>query len=43
MGQGLVGLLVTGLLKANGARVMAVDLAESRREHASAMGAERVV
>ena len=43
MGQGLVGLLVTGLLKANGARVMAVDLDESRREHASAMGAERVV
>ena len=43
MGQGLVGLLVTGLLKANGARVMAVDLEESRRAHASAMGAERVV
>ena len=43
MGQGLVGLLVTALLKANGARVMAVDLDESRRTHASAMGAERVV
>jgi predicted dehydrogenase/threonine dehydrogenase-like Zn-dependent dehydrogenase len=43
MGQGLVGLLVTALLKANGARVMAVDLVESRRAHASAMGAERVV
>ncbi len=43
MGQGLVGLLVTGLLKANGARVMAMDLDESRREHASAMGAERVL
>ncbi|MDP7013216.1 MAG: bi-domain-containing oxidoreductase [Verrucomicrobiota bacterium] len=43
MGQGLVGLLVTALLKANGARVMAVDLDESRRAHASAMGAERVV
>ena len=43
MGQGLVGLLVTGLLRANGARVMAVDLDESRRAHASAMGAERVV
>ena len=42
MGQGLVGLLVTGLLKANGARVMAMDLDESRREHASAMGAEGV-
>jgi len=43
MGQGLIGLLVTALLKANGARVMAVDLDESRRSHASAMGAERVV
>ena len=43
MGQGLIGLLVTGLLRANGARVMAVDLDESRRAHASAMGAERVV
>ena len=43
MGQGLVGLLVTGLLRANGARVLAVDLDESRRDHASAMGAERVV
>ncbi|MFL3667387.1 MAG: zinc-binding alcohol dehydrogenase, partial [Verrucomicrobiota bacterium] len=43
MGQGLVGLLVTGLLKANGARVMAVDLDELRREQSSAMGAERVV
>ncbi|GIT78057.1 MAG: hypothetical protein Ct9H300mP32_4390 [Verrucomicrobiota bacterium] len=36
MGQGLIGLLVTGLLRANGARVMAVDLDESRRAHASA-------
>jgi len=43
MGQGLVGLLVTGLLRANGARVMAVDLDESRRAYAEAMGAERVV
>ena len=43
MGQGLVGLLVTGLLKANGARVMAVDLDDSRRAFCKAMGAERVV
>ena len=43
MGQGLVGLLVTGLLKSNGARVMAVDLDESRRKYSEAMGAERVV
>jgi len=43
MGQGLVGLLVTGLLKANGARVMAVDLDKSRRPYSEAMGAERVV
>ena len=43
MGQGLVGLLVTGLLKANGARVMAVDLDDSRRAFSKAMGAERVV
>ena len=43
MGQGLVGLLVTGLLKANGARVMAVDLDKSRRSYSEAMGAERVV
>ena len=43
MGQGLVGLLVTGLLKANGARVMAVDLDKSRRSFSEAMGAERVV
>lgn len=43
MGQGLVGLLVTNLLAANGARVMAVDLAESRRPFCEAMGAEKVV
>ena len=43
MGQGLVGLLVTNLLAANGCRVMAVDLAPSRRPFAEAMGAERVV
>jgi predicted dehydrogenase/threonine dehydrogenase-like Zn-dependent dehydrogenase len=43
MGQGLVGLLVTNLLAASGCRVMAVDLAPSRRPFAEAMGAERVV
>ncbi|MFN7139949.1 MAG: bi-domain-containing oxidoreductase [Limisphaerales bacterium] len=43
MGQGLVGLLVTNLLHANGARVMAVDLQSSRRPFAQALGAEKVV
>ncbi|MBN2506247.1 MAG: bi-domain-containing oxidoreductase [Verrucomicrobia bacterium] len=43
MGQGLIGLLVTGLLRANGVRVMAVDVAEPRRALCEAMGAERVV
>jgi predicted dehydrogenase/threonine dehydrogenase-like Zn-dependent dehydrogenase len=43
MGQGLVGLLVTNLLAAAGARVMAVDLQEARRPFALTMGAERVV
>jgi len=43
MGQGLVGLLVTALLRADGARVMAADLAPSRQPFAEAMGAERVV
>jgi predicted dehydrogenase/threonine dehydrogenase-like Zn-dependent dehydrogenase len=43
MGQGLVGLLVTALLRANGARVLAVDLAAARKPFADAMGAERVV
>ena len=43
MGQGLVGLLVTNLLAASGARVMAVDLAPARRSFCEAMGAERVV
>ncbi|MBL9135795.1 MAG: bi-domain-containing oxidoreductase [Verrucomicrobiales bacterium] len=43
LGQGLVGLLVTNLLHANGCRVMAVDLAEPRRATAAAVGAERVV
>lgn len=43
MGQGLVGLLATSLLKASGARVMAADFVPSRLEAAAAMGAERVV
>lgn len=43
MGQGLVGLLITGFLRASGARVMAVDLLPNRRKAAEAMGAERVV
>ena len=43
MGQGLIGLLVTGLLRADGARVMAVDLAPAREPFARALGAERVV
>ncbi len=43
IGQGLVGLLVTNLLAANGARVMAMDVAEARRDPALALGAERVV
>jgi predicted dehydrogenase/threonine dehydrogenase-like Zn-dependent dehydrogenase len=41
VGQGLVGLLVTGLLRANGARVLALDLNAMRQSFASAMGAER--
>ena len=43
MGQGLVGLFVTALLRADGARVMAVDLAAARIPFAEAMGAEKVV
>lgn len=42
-GQGLVGLLITALLRANGARVMAVDLAPARKVFAEAMGAEKFV
>ena len=42
-GQGLVGLLITSLLRANGVRVMAVDLAPARRPFCEAMGAEKVV
>jgi predicted dehydrogenase/threonine dehydrogenase-like Zn-dependent dehydrogenase/REP element-mobilizing transposase RayT len=43
MGQGLVGLLATSLLKASGARVLAVDFVASRLQTALAMGAERAV
>jgi predicted dehydrogenase/threonine dehydrogenase-like Zn-dependent dehydrogenase len=43
MGQGLVGLLATSILRAAGVRVMGADLVASRLETAIAMGAERVV
>jgi predicted dehydrogenase/threonine dehydrogenase-like Zn-dependent dehydrogenase len=43
MGQGLVGLLATSLLKASGARVMGVDFVADRLQTSLAMGAERVV
>ena len=43
MGQGLVGLLATSILRAAGVRVMGADLVASRLETAMAMGAERVV
>lgn len=43
VGQGLVGLLATSLLRAAGARVMGVDFVPSRLETARRMGAERVV
>jgi len=43
MGQGLVGLLATSLLKASGVRVMASDFVGSRLEASKQMGAERVV
>ena len=43
IGQGLVGLLATSLLKAAGARVMGVDIVSARLEAAMAMGAEGVV
>jgi len=43
IGQGLVGLLVTQLLRVSGARVLAVDFDASRLAVATRMGAERVV
>jgi predicted dehydrogenase/threonine dehydrogenase-like Zn-dependent dehydrogenase len=42
MGQGLVGLLATSLLKASGARVLSMDFVSSRLQTALSMGAERV-
>ncbi len=43
IGQGLIGLLATSLLKASGARVMATDFLQPRLDAALAMGAERVI
>lgn len=43
LGQGLVGLLATSLLKASGARVMGSDFVDARLQTSLAMGAERVV
>jgi predicted dehydrogenase/threonine dehydrogenase-like Zn-dependent dehydrogenase len=43
MGQGLIGLLVTALLRANGVRVLAADLAPARLPFAEAAGAEKTV
>lgn len=43
MGQGLVGLLATSLLKASGVRVMASDFVASRLNASMQMGAERVL
>jgi len=42
-GQGLIGLLITGILRANGVRVLASDIAEVRGTYAWAMGAELFV
>lgn len=43
LGQGLVGLLATSLLRASGARVLAADYVQGRLQTALAMGAERVI
>ena len=43
LGQGLIGLLIIAVLRADGARVMAADLLEERRSSAIAMGAEHAV
>jgi predicted dehydrogenase/NADPH:quinone reductase-like Zn-dependent oxidoreductase len=43
LGQGLVGLLICAVLRANGVRVLAVDVDAGRRPFSQAMGAERVV
>ena len=43
LGQGLVGLLITALLRTNGVRVLAADLAAAKGPFAKAMGAEEVL
>ncbi|GAA5133753.1 bi-domain-containing oxidoreductase [Prosthecobacter algae] len=43
LGQGLVGLLATSLLRASGVRVMGADYVGSRLDTALKLGAERVV
>src|SRR5262245_57518385 len=43
IGQGLIGLLVTNLLKVAGARVMAADVQSARRPFCEAMGAEKTI
>jgi predicted dehydrogenase/threonine dehydrogenase-like Zn-dependent dehydrogenase len=40
IGQGLIGLLVTSVLRAHGARVMALDISAAREPYARTMGAE---
>jgi predicted dehydrogenase/threonine dehydrogenase-like Zn-dependent dehydrogenase len=43
VGQGLIGLLVTRLLQANGIRVMVTDIIPARRPYSEALGAEKIV
>ncbi|HKQ39109.1 MAG TPA: bi-domain-containing oxidoreductase [Verrucomicrobiae bacterium] len=43
VGQGLIGLLVTNMLRASGARVMGADLLGSLKRISEMMGAERFV
>lgn len=43
MGQGLVGLLVTNLLKIAGAQVAAVDIVDDREDLCRTMGADRFI
>lgn len=43
IGQGLVGLLATSLLKAAGVRVIATDLLQPRLDKALMMGAEKII
>jgi 2-desacetyl-2-hydroxyethyl bacteriochlorophyllide A dehydrogenase len=42
-GQGVPGLMITQLAKANGAEVIAVDRLDSRLEHAKQCGADHVI